>query len=149
MILLWYHLFEGRKPMKLITRDTDYALRAICFIAQSKRERVPVDELVKKLQMPRPFLRKILQRLNKSRLLKSYKGQDGGFRLLKKPQEIFLLHLIRIFQGPLKLNECSFKKMLCPNSKTCALRKKIDKIERHILKELRTITMRDLLKEKR
>ena len=46
--------------MKLITRNTDYALRAICYI--SKRNNVvAVDELVKKLNVQRQFMRKILQ----------------------------------------------------------------------------------------
>ena len=56
--------------MKLITRDTDYAIRALCFIARFKKKIVSVSELVKVLKIPRPFLRKILQTLNKKRILK-------------------------------------------------------------------------------
>ncbi|MBU2258562.1 MAG: Rrf2 family transcriptional regulator, partial [Candidatus Omnitrophica bacterium] len=65
--------------MKLITRDTDYALRALCFIAKNKDKVTPAPELVAKLKIPRPFLRKILQSLDKNGLLKSYKGKGGGF----------------------------------------------------------------------
>jgi len=131
--------------MKLITRDTDYALRAICFIAKNKKTIVSVKELVGKLEIPRPFLRKILQVLNRKKILKSHKGAGGGFVLLKPAKEIFLIDLIRIFQGPLVLNECLFKKMLCPNIKTCPLRKKLDKIERLVLRELGSITIASLL----
>jgi Rrf2 family protein len=109
--------------MKLITRDTDYAVRALCFIAESKKEIVSATELVKNLKAPRPFLRKILQILNKKRLLRSYKGLGGGFSLRISPQKIFLIDLIEIFQGPLKLNECIFKKRICPNIKTCGQEK--------------------------
>jgi len=132
--------------MKLITRDTDYALRAICFIAKSKEEVVSVAGLVKKLKIPRPFLRKLLQILNKERILKSYKGQGGGFSLAVKPGRIFLADLIEIFQGPLSLNECFFKKMSCPNKDTCALKRKIDSIERYVVKELKAITIDSLLR---
>jgi Rrf2 family protein len=132
--------------MKLITRDTDYALRAICCIASNKNKIVPVTELVKTLKIPRPFLRKILQRLNKVRILRSQKGSGGGFTLARPAQKIYLLDLMKIFQGKFQLNECLFKKALCPNLKTCPLRSKMDKIERHIVKELSSVTVASLLR---
>ncbi|MCK4532915.1 Rrf2 family transcriptional regulator [bacterium] len=131
--------------MKLITRDTDYAVRALCFISGSKKNRVSVGELVGVLKIPRPFLRKILQILNKKKLLKSYKGQGGGFALVKSHDKILLTDLMKIFQGPLKLNECVFKKQVCPNIKTCKLKKKIDKIEKYVISELKGITLAHLL----
>lgn len=130
--------------MKLITRDTDYALRALCFIAGHKKAIVSVSELVQTLKIPRPFLRKILQILNKKGLLRSYKGQGGGFELALSPQKIFLLDLIKIFQGPLKINECLFKKAPCPNIKTCKLKKKIDNIQRYIISELKGVRLTSL-----
>jgi len=132
--------------MKLITRDTDYALRALCFIVKQKKEIVSVSELVKALKIPYPFLRKILQVLNKKGVLKSFKGQGGGFSLGTRPSRIFLVDLIEIFQGPLKLNECFFKKLSCPNIKTCSLKKKIDSIERYVISELKSIKISSLLK---
>ena len=132
--------------MKLITRDSDYAVRALCFIARQKKEIISVAELVKELEIPRPFLRKILQLLNKKRLLKSYKGRDGGFELVLSAKRILLLDLIKIFQGPLKLNECIFKKAPCPNVKVCKLKKKMDNIQRYVISELQTITLASLLK---
>jgi Rrf2 family protein len=133
--------------MKLITRNTDYAVRALCFIAQSKKKKVTVEELVRVLEIPGPFLRKILQILNKKKLLKSYKGQNGGFSLTKLQDKILLTDLMKIFQGPLKLNECIFKKQVCPNIKTCKLKKKIDKIEKCVISELKSVSLAYLLKK--
>ncbi|MBI3991585.1 MAG: Rrf2 family transcriptional regulator [Candidatus Omnitrophica bacterium] len=133
--------------MKLITRDTDYAMRALCFIAQSKARVVPVSTLVDKLRIPRPFLRQILQVLNKNGVLKSLKGSGGGFQLAILPQQILLADLIKIFQGPLKINECIFKKKLCPNRSTCTLRDKISSIEKDVILELGKITVSSLLKK--
>ena len=130
--------------MKLITRDTDYAVRALCFISKQRDEIVSVPELAKKLKMPRPFLRKILQVLNKKGLLISYKGTGGGFKLAAGSEKIFLVDLIKIFQGPFRLNECIFKKRLCPNRKVCLLKKKIDNIEKQVISELQTITLAGL-----
>jgi len=135
--------------MKLITRDTDYAIRAICFIAKCEKEIVPVSELNRNLRIPRPFLRKILQILNKKRLLRSYKGKGGGFMLALAPSKIFLADLIEIFQGSLKLNECIFKKRICPDIRTCKLKKRIDTLQKHVISELRDITLASLLDEVR
>jgi Rrf2 family protein len=131
--------------MKLVTRDTDYAVRALCFIAESKEKIVPVSTLVNKLKIPQPFLRQILQVLNKKGILKSYKGLRGGFQLAISPRQIFLVELIKIFQGPLKLNECIFKKKICPNKNICSLRAKINTIEKEVILKLGSITVASLL----
>ena len=131
--------------MKLITRDTDYAIRAICFMAENKKEITSVSELVEKLKIPRPFLRKILQALNKKGVLVSFKGKSGGFKLRRKPQDIFITDLIEVFQGPLKLNKCIFKKKLCSSMDRCILRGKIGEIEQRVVSELRLINVESLL----
>ena len=130
--------------MKLVTRDTDYALRALCYMAGCQDRVVPASELVRELGIPRPFLRKILQVLHKRKVLKSYRGQGGGFLFMMPPDKIFLFGLIEIFQGRLRLNDCFFKKMVCPNTGRCILKKKIDGLERYILKELSSITVASL-----
>lgn len=132
--------------MKLITRDTDYALKALCFIAKSKAEIVSVSEFTRQLRMPRPFLRKILQVLNRRGILRSLKGQGGGFSLARPPQKVFLIDIMRIFQGELSLNECFLKKMVCPDQSHCLLRNQITRIERYVLGKLGSISIASLIK---
>jgi len=133
--------------VKLITRNSDYAVRALCCIAEQKQEVNSADQLIKSLEMPRPFLRKILQILNKEGLLNSSKGKGGGFTLAISPEKISLIDVMKIFQGPIKLNECTFKKKVCPNIKDCPLKKKIDKIEKEVIFKLRAINIESLLKK--
>ncbi|MDP2938477.1 MAG: Rrf2 family transcriptional regulator [Candidatus Omnitrophota bacterium] len=131
--------------MKLITRDTDYAMRALMFMAKQKETMTSVSELAKELKIPRPFLRKILQVLNKKRILKSHKGQSGGFLLATPPNRIFLVDLIEILQGPLKLNTCLLKKTTCPDVTTCVLKKRIERIEAYVILQLKSINVTSLL----
>jgi Rrf2 family protein len=130
---------------KLINRNTDYAVRALCLMAKEKERVIPVSEFVQRLRIPRPFLRKILQVLNREGLLVSQKGKGGGFKLAIVPERIFLKELIEIFQGPLRLNECIFKKRVCPQRNACLLKRKIDSIERRVVSELRSVTIASLL----
>jgi len=104
-----------------------------------------VRELSLKLKMPHAFLRRILQILHKKNILKGYKGKGGGFLLEKKPKEIKILELIRIFQGELKLNECLFKKSLCPNVKKCLLKRRLDRIERYVISKIKEIDLESLM----
>lgn len=131
--------------MKLITRDVDYAVRALCYIAIHKREIVSVAEIVKALKIPRPFLRKIFQILNKKGILKSYRGKSGGFALTTSPDKIFLVDLIEAFQGPFKLNECIFKKRICPDIRICLLKEKLKMVEKSVISELKAINISSLL----
>ena len=133
--------------MKLITRDTDYAVRALCCIAEQKQEVISADQLVKSLDMPRPFLRKILQTLTKAGLLNSSKGKDGGFSLTVFPEEITLTDVMKIFQGPVRLNECKFRKSDCPYINDCFLKKKIDEIEKEVIVKLKAITIASIIKK--
>jgi len=134
--------------MRLINRDTDYAIKALCFLAKGKKEKiVSVPKLVKKLKIPRPFLRKILQVLNKRRILKSYKGNGGGFALVMPPQKIFLVDLIKIFQGELQFNSCLFKKDICPDVRVCLLKHKLEQVEKYVVSELESINIKSLINQ--
>ena len=132
--------------MKLLTRETDYAIRTLGCIAATKENTVTVTDLAKKLNMPRSFLRKILQLLSSKKLLKSFKGAGGGFALAVEPEEITILNVMEIFQGQFRLQEHIFRGKACPEIKTCTLKKKIDKMEEELIVKLKSITITDLLK---
>lgn len=130
--------------MKLITRNTDYAMRALCYIANQGKDSVSVAEMVEALKIPGPFLRKILQTLSGKGMLDSWKGQGGGFSLARSAEKIFLTDLIKIFQKTVRLNECIFKKKLCPNRGRCMLKREIDEIEGEVMGRLGGISIAKL-----
>jgi Rrf2 family protein len=133
--------------MKLITRNTDYAMRALCYIAGQNKASVSAGEMVTRLKIPRPFLRKILQILSAGGLLKSTKGQGGGFSLACRKEKVLLTDLMRIFQNAIQLNECVFKKKICPNRGACMLKKEIDSIEKDVFRRLRGISIASLMND--
>ena len=55
-------------PMTLITKDTDYAIRSLVFLAKNQGEPASVAEISKALNISYTFLRKIMQALNKKGL---------------------------------------------------------------------------------
>lgn len=130
--------------MKLITRNTDYAMRALLYMAKKKEASVPASELTDQLKIPRAFLRRILQILSKNKILKSQKGKGGGFVLSVSPDKIGIIDLMKIFQRKIEFSECIFKKEICPNIRTCPMRNKIKNIEGMIVAELKNINIGSL-----
>ena len=132
--------------MKLIKRDTDYAVNALCYFAKQKKKVVSSDELVNRLKVPRPYMRKILQQLSRGGILLSVKGQGGGFILSQKLDHISLSDLINLFQGPTQLSNHLLNKRPCPESKNCRLKKKLDRTEKLIFSVLESTKISSLLK---
>lgn len=131
--------------MNLLTRNTDYAVRALIHMAGQAPERVSATDIERELQLPRPFMRKTLQLLQKGGYLLSVKGKKGGFSLALPPEKIRLVDLVSLFQGPVVMSDCLFKKKICECVRTCPLRREIKKIEFMALAHLRGVTVASLM----
>jgi Rrf2 family protein len=105
----------------LITRETDYAVRTVVYLAKDPDRVVSATEIAHAMHIPKSFLAKILQRLVRCGILTSSRGANGGFRLIKKPMEITLLDIVMAFQGPAGINTCAVDKKRCRLSATCAV----------------------------
>ena len=107
--------------MKLLTREADYAVRALCSIAANNGKVTAVSELTYSLGVPRPFMRKIMMTMTKRGIVASTRGVGGGFRMACPSSEVTVLDVIKAFQGEFSINECCFKKRKCPETARCAL----------------------------
>ena len=86
--------------MKL-SRTVVYALQATLLLAQdNSRMPVPCSKLANEGKMPERFLLQILRNLVNHGLLRSTRGVDGGYMLLKKPGDVSLLNIIEAIEGP-------------------------------------------------
>jgi Rrf2 family transcriptional regulator, cysteine metabolism repressor len=133
--------------MNLLSRSTDYAIRALIYMAGDEDRTISTADLDRDLGLPRPFMRKTLQALQRSGYLSSVKGNKGGFRLETAPEKVRLIDLMTIFQGPISLGDCLFKKKLCSCVRTCPLRREIKSMERDVLDRLKSVTLAGLMKE--
>lgn len=131
--------------MKLINRNVDYAARALIFMVRANKPTVSVTQMQEAVNVSRPFLRKILQKLHRTGVLQAVKGKGGGFALARAPENIRLSDLVAALQGPLKISECVFGAVLCQDHDACLLRHKIESLEARMLAEIETITIRDLV----
>jgi Rrf2 family protein len=86
--------------MKL-SRTVAYAIQATLLLAQdTSRMPVACSKLAIEGKMPERFLLQILRNLVNHGLLRSTRGVDGGYMLLKKAHDISVLDIVEAIEGP-------------------------------------------------
>jgi Rrf2 family protein len=79
-----------------------YALEAMTRLARNYPERATkIHEIAVREEIPEKFLELILLDLKTARLVESLRGANGGYRLRRAPDKIFLGEIIRTIDGPL------------------------------------------------
>ena len=131
----------------MIRRDSDYALRALSYMAEFPTgERFTVTDIAKKQNVPAAFLRKIFQKLAKNKIASSYPGPGGGFYLARKPSNISMKEILESVQGNIFLNECLFDANFCNRIKSCKVRKKLFGIQKEINSLLDGLSLGEIVK---
>ncbi len=91
-----------------ITRQADYATRAILYLARHQNgKRVATSQVAKEQKIPSSFLAKIISQLSIAGLLNTARGAQGGISLARNPEQITLLQVIEAIDGPIQLNVCA------------------------------------------
>ena len=85
----------------MLSSTCKYAIRAVIYLAvhTSEGEKIGIKKISKELEIPTPFLAKILQTLASHKILSSVKGPNGGFGLGKPAEDIHLMDIVKIIDG--------------------------------------------------
>jgi Rrf2 family protein len=87
-----------------ISKKCYYALRAVFELAQRHTDvPVTVAEIASTQGMPPRFLEGILNELRHARLVRSHRGNAGGYTLALPPSEITVADVVQVSQGPFSL----------------------------------------------
>lgn len=128
-----------------------YALKALSYLAaHSDKDRIiPTHTIAEKENIPKKFLEQILLELKKAKIVKSVKGNLGGYFLAYAPQDIKLSAIYRIFEGPIALIPCASENFYepcidCPSEKKCKIRMAVLKLRLETLKLMDHITLAEL-----
>lgn len=111
----------------MLSNTCKYGLRAMVYIAGNSNngEKIGIKKISSDLDLPMPFLAKILQSLAKQKLLLSSKGPNGGFSLSKSPKDIHLLEVVQAIDGEDVFSKCVLHADNCKsfdkNKSACAL----------------------------
>ena len=128
----------------LVTRSSDYALRALIYLAgQPKGRIVPLREISTAQTVPKALLSKILQSFRKDGIVRSYRGVGGGFVLNRDPEKITLRDVIERVDGPIVMFECMEDDSYCNFWSDCSLLGAFERTQVQILDILQGVTVAD------
>ena len=124
-----------------LTKKADYGLIALKHLAVNAAHGVAsAKEIAETYHIPLPLLAKVLQKLNKSGLLRSEQGTNGGYRLARDPREISTLDAIRTIDGPIILTHCFTEHGEgCSQSDKCTVREPLRKVHEGLSTERATL----------
>lgn len=139
------YLFKRKVTMQ-ITRQADYAVRAVLHLARSgSAERAATSTIAREQNIPPSFLAKIISQLSIAGLLHTSRGARGGVTLARDPKEITLLEVVEAIDGPIQLNECVTDGGVCTFEEDCPIRPVWCDAQDELVQRLRGTNFADML----
>ncbi|NOY99235.1 MAG: Rrf2 family transcriptional regulator [Chloroflexi bacterium] len=133
-----------------ITRQADYAVRAVLYLAKlDAGQRAATSRVAEDQHIPPSFLAKIISQLAIAGLLHTSRGARGGVILARSPEDITLLEVVEAIDGPIRLNECVSDDGMCGFSDECPLRPIWQDAQNDLIKRLKGTNFAQLLEGKR
>jgi Rrf2 family protein len=136
----------------MLSKKAKYAIKALIFLAKNL-DKPPVSTLkIAELEkIPKKYLEVILLDLRNAGYLFSKKGVSGGYVLSKSPEEIFLVGIVRLMDGPIARVSCASAYHYhnceeCLDEVTCSIKKVYLKIREAELKILSDTSIADMIR---
>ncbi|MCC6260596.1 MAG: Rrf2 family transcriptional regulator [Anaerolineales bacterium] len=128
-----------------ITRQADYAVRAVLHLARQGKQRVSTTAIAKEEKIPSSFLAKIISQLSIAGVLNTARGARGGVTLARAPEEITLLEVVEAIDGPIRLNDCVENPGGCAFEKDCPLQPVWWDAQKELVKRLKSTNFLTLM----
>jgi len=113
----------------MLSQKTKYAVKAMIALADAGfGEAMQTAELARQESIPKKFLEQILLDLKHHGLINSKRGKNGGYTLIKAPEEISIGRIVRLIEGPIAPLSCLSKMAYqpcddCPDENACRVRR--------------------------
>jgi len=131
----------------LLTKECDYGIRIIRTLADGFKK--TVEAICEAEHIPSKYAYKITKKLEHAGLLKSLRGRDGGYLLVKPLDEITLYDIIAAVDSKMFVFECLRDDISCPlNTKDepCGVHKEFSIIQDILINSLTKNTLQDVFK---
>ncbi|HOS68590.1 MAG TPA: Rrf2 family transcriptional regulator [Bacillota bacterium] len=107
-----------------------------------------LKEVAQRQQLSETYLEQLIAHLKKAGLVKSIRGAQGGYELIRKPEEISVGEIIRTLEGPLAPSECVMvDEPECTKAENCVTRLIWEKIMEGINNVVDSITLNDMVND--
>jgi len=135
----------------MLSKKSKYAIHALVFLAKSETgQPMQIQAIAAAQNSSRKFLESILLDLRNAGLLVSRKGRFGGYLLARKPEDINLAEVIRIFEGAIAYLPCVTYKYYercaeCTDEMRCGVRNVFLELRNETVEILKRATLAEIL----
>lgn len=135
----------------MLTYKTRYSILALVHLAREyNKGPVMIGTIAQEERIPKRFLEGILLELKKNGYLDSKLGKNGGYFLIRKPDEVNLMEILRLFEGAIALLPCISEKYYrpcehCKDEASCTIRHTFKDIREYTYNKLAETTLQSLL----
>lgn len=133
----------------MISKSCKYAIRAAVFIASQAKDGVKlgVKNIAAEIEAPQAFTGKILQTLNRNKIVTSLKGPYGGFFCQPFQLSIPLIDIVHAMDGPAVFQECVMGLHNCTDDHPCPMHHKYAETRDQLLKTFQETTLEILAED--
>ena len=133
----------------MLSNTCKYAIRAVVYLSvySSPDKKTGIKEISDQLEIPSPFLGKILQALARKKILSSTKGPHGGFTLGRAPEDISLMDIVEIVDGTDMFDTCLVRTTKCSDEEPCGVHDSVTAIRKELKHFFIHQTIADLASE--
>ena len=133
----------------MVSSKGRYALVVMTDIGIHQSEKqVPLSDIANRSNLSLKYLESIVSVLVKGKMLQSYRGKNGGYKLTKLPAEYRISEILKLIEGSLAPVECLNKdKAGCDNRDKCVTLPIWLGLDKVIYDYLSNITLEDLIKD--
>jgi Rrf2 family protein len=131
--------------MLMLPRTAEYALRAVCWIAEREAAGpVPVSAVAEQLGAPQNYLSKTLHQLGAHGVLHAVRGAQGGYRLGRPAEELRLADIVGPFLPPMD-HQCIMGRARCGDDVACGAHWRWKAVKETTRAFFADVTLADLL----
>lgn len=129
--------------MKISTKGR-YALRMLLDLAKEHENTfVTLKEISSRQEISKKYLEQIVPLLHKSDILESVRGNNGGYKLKRPPQEISLFDILSQTENENHIIHCLEEK--CDQRDECLARAAWEDLDNLILDHLKNTSLQSIL----
>ena len=129
----------------MFSKSCKYAIRAVLYLAihSDGEHKLGVKDIADALDVPGPFLAKLLQQLSRHHLISSTKGPNGGFYLNEANAKANLRGVVESIDGPEVFSSCILGLPVCSSQNPCPLHSRALIYRQGLLELLEDQTIRE------
>ena len=132
--------------MLRISKKTDYAIILLTHLGKSV-DHVSAQKVAKYYKLPYSMVANILKQLVSAELIKSNRGQQGGYVLARSADEIKLSEIIAVTDSPFSLVECAHDEDLCEVYQCCPTHRPLVTLHQKIQKFFEDTTLAAIISD--